>query len=101
MKEKIDIKKEREERKRHALNVALDDHRDPQHFWDALLISDIDHMIDSIEGLQGNIGSVEMAIEGASRSANRLASKIKKLTWVMKIASIIGLAIGAYAAFFK
>lgn len=101
MKETKGIQKKRDERKKHALSVVLEGRGATQHFWDALLISNIDNVIDSIEWLQSEIGSVGMTIDGASKSANRLAAKIKTLTWVMTIASIVGLAIGTYATFFK
>ena len=95
------IQKQRDERKKHALSVILDQDREPGHFWDALLISNIDNVIDSIEWLQGDISGVEMSIENASKSTNKLSKRIFWLNIILIIIGTLGLLIAAYSVFFK
>lgn len=98
---KKSIQQRRDERKRHALDVVLDQNREPQHFWDALFISNIDNMIDSIEWLQGDIRSVEMSIDDASRRADKLSKRIFWLNVILISIGASALLIAGYGVFFK
>lgn len=101
MEEKKSIKQKRDERKKHALSVVLDQDRESQHFWEALLISNIDNVIDGIEWLEGSIQSVEMSIDDAHKSANRLSKRIFLLNMILAIIGSLGLFIAGYGVFFK
>ena len=101
MKREKSIKQKRIERKRHALSVVLDNNRETQHFWDALLISNIDNVIDSIEYLGGSIDNIVMSIEDASRSANKLSKRIFWLNIILVIIGALALSIAGYGVFFK
>lgn len=93
----ISIQKKRDEIKREALRIVLDEDKEPEHLWEALLISNLDNVIDSIESI--DIDGLAMTIEDASKSTNNLTRKIKTLTWVLVVISIIGLGIASYTAF--
>lgn len=101
MKKEKSIKQKRDERKRHALKVILDDRRDHQHFWEALLISNIDNVIDSIEWLKGSIENVTSSIEDASKSANKLSKRIFWLNMILVIIGALALFIAGYEVFCK
>lgn len=99
--QKKGIQQQRDERKKHALSVVLDQDRGPGHFWDALLISNIDNVIDSIEWLQGEISSVETSIDNASVTSNKLSKRIFWLNVILIIIGTLGLLIAGYSVFFK
>ena len=80
MKEKKSIKQKREERKRHALRVVLDEDGGTQHFWDALLINSIDE---------------------ASNNANKLSKRIFWLNMILVIIGTLALFIAGYEIFLK
>ncbi len=101
MKEKKSIKQKREESKRHALRVVLDEDGGTQHFWDALLLSNIDSVIDSIEFLEGSIDNIVMSVEDASRTANKLSRRIFWLNMILVTIGALALSIAGYGVFFK
>lgn len=101
MKRGKSIKQKRIERKRHALSVVLDNNRETQHFWDALLLSNIDSVIDSIEFLEGSIDNIVMSVEDASRTANKLSRRIFWLNMILVTIGTLALFIAGYEIFLK
>lgn len=97
--EKKSRKASRDERKKHALEVVLDENREPEHFWDALLISNIDNVIDSIEWMDSSIQGVEMTIENASKDADKLSRRIFWLNIILIVIGSLGLFIAGYEVF--
>jgi hypothetical protein len=85
--EEKNIKQKRKEGKKHALSVILDQHREPGHFMEALLIDNIDNVIDSIEK--------------ASRSADRLSGRISWLNFILAVIGALSLLVAGYSVFCK
>jgi len=99
--EKKSLKHKRDERKKNALKVVLDENRELEHFWDALLISNIDNVIDSVEWLDSSIQRVEQTIEGASKDADKLSRRIFWLNIILVAIGSLGLFIAGYEVFCK
>ena len=74
------IWKKREERVNQFIYVVLDDDRDPKNFADACLMH---------------------CIRMASRSADRLSSRVMWLNVTLVVLGVLGLAVAAYEVFFK
>lgn len=48
-----------------------------------------------------SVDKLKDSIEESSRVANKLSGRIVWLTWIITIATLIGVATGVWAAFFK
>jgi hypothetical protein len=98
---KKSTKQKREELKRQALTRVLDEGKELEHFWEALLISNIDSVIDSIEWQDPDTGSVVSAIRWAAKSTDRLSRRILWLNVILVILGGLGLLIAGYELLFK
>lgn len=103
MNNKLEIQRKRREIKKRALAGVLDSRKRSKHFWDALLIENIDVLIRCVEDLSLNDNTDEAvnAIMTASKSADRLSRRIFWLNIILVVLGIAALIAAGYGIFFK
>jgi hypothetical protein len=103
-KNELKTRRKRWDQKRRALGAVLDSGKRSKHFWDAMLIEDIDILIRAVEDLGWNddtSAEAANAINAASKSAERLSRRIFWLNIILVAVGIAGVIIAGYGIFIK